>query len=103
MRPSSITLALLAFPLLLTAAPAPTVADAQSFMDRAEAELLKLGTLQQRAGWIEETYITDDTELLSASENEKVIARTTELIDEAKRFESLNLPPDLKRDRKSVV
>ncbi len=97
MRPCSITLALVAFPLLLTAAPAPTVADAQSFMDRAEAELLKLGTLQQRAGWVEETYITDDTELLSASENEKVIARTTELIDEAKRFDSLNLPPDLKR------
>ena len=43
MRPCSITLALVAFPLLLTAAPAPTVAEAQSFMDRAEAELLKLG------------------------------------------------------------
>ena len=97
MKPCSITLALLAFPLLLTAAAAPTVAEAQSFMDRAEAELLKLGTLQQRAGWVEETYITDDTELLSASQNEKVIARTTELIAEAKRFDSLNLPPDLKR------
>lgn len=97
MPPKSLILALLAFPLLLTAAPAPTVAEAQSFMDRAEAELLKLGTLQQRAGWVEETYITDDTELLSASENDKVIARTTELINEARRFESLNLPPDLKR------
>jgi peptidyl-dipeptidase A len=97
MKPCSITFVLLAFALLLTAAPAPTVAEAQSFMDRAEAELLKLGTLQQRAGWVEETYITDDTELLSASENEKVIARTTELINEGKRFESLNLPPDLKR------
>ena len=28
--------------------------------------------LQQRAGWVQETYITDDTELLSASENERV-------------------------------
>ncbi len=97
MTPKPIILALLAFPLALAAAPAPTLAEAQAFMDRAEAELLKLGTLQQRAGWVQETYITDDTELLAASENERVIARTTELIDEGKRFESLNLPPDLKR------
>lgn len=81
----------------MTAAATPTVAEAQAFMDRAEAELLKIGTLQQRAGWIQETYITDDSELLSASENERVIARTTELINEGKRFEALNLPPDLKR------
>ncbi|MGA2712691.1 MAG: M2 family metallopeptidase [Bryobacteraceae bacterium] len=92
-----ILLSVLAFPLLMTAAATPTVAEAQAFMDRAEAELLKIGTLQQRAGWIQETYITDDSELLSASENERVIARTTELINEGKRFEALNLPPDLKR------
>ena len=84
----SILLSLLAFPLLMAAAPAPTIADAQAFMNRAEAELLKMGTLQQRAGWIQETYITDDSELLAASENDRVIARTTELINEGKRFES---------------
>jgi peptidyl-dipeptidase A len=93
----SIVLSLLAFPLLMTAATTPTIAEAQAFMDRAEAELLKIGTLQQRAEWIQETYITDDSELLAASENERVIARTTELINEGKRFEALNLPPDLKR------
>lgn len=81
----------------MTAATTPTVAEAQAFMDRAEAELLKIGVLQQRAAWIQETYITDDSELLAASENERVIARTTELINEGKRFEALNLPPDLKR------
>ncbi len=90
-------LALLAFPVFLTAASTPTVADAKAFMDRAEAELLKINILQQRAAWVQETYITDDTEILSASENDRVIARTTELIDESKRFDSLKLPPDLKR------
>lgn len=92
-----IAIMLVAFPVLLTAAAAPTVADARAFMDRAEAELLKITVLGQRAGWVEETYITDDTELLSASANERLIARTTELIDEGKRFESIQLPPDLKR------
>ena len=97
MLSDSIVLSLLAFPLLMTAATAPTITEAQAFMDRAEAELLKIGILQQRAAWIQETYITDDSELLAASENERVIARTTELINEGKRFETLNLPPDLKR------
>src|SRR5580698_1182065 len=96
MRLHSTILALLALPVSMIAA-APTVAEARAFMDRAEAELLKITVLGQRAGWVQETYITDDTELLSASENERLIARTTELIDEGKRFESLQLPPDLKR------
>jgi peptidyl-dipeptidase A len=91
----SILFSLLAFPAIMAAAP--TVADAKAFMDRAEAELLKIGTMQQRAQWVQETYITDDTELLSASEDERVIARTTQLIDESKQFDSLKLPADLKR------
>jgi peptidyl-dipeptidase A len=97
MLPKLAVLSLLALPALMTAAPAPTVAEAQAFMDRAEAELLKMGILQSRAGWVQETYITDDTELLAADQNERVIARTTELVNEGKRFESLNLPPELKR------
>ena len=97
MFPKLAVLSLIALPALMTAAPAPTVAEAQSFMDRAEAELLKMAILQGRAGWVQETYITDDTELLAADQNERVIARTTELVNEGKRFESLNLPPELKR------
>jgi peptidyl-dipeptidase A len=92
-----IAIMLLAFPAFLVGATTPTVADAKAFMDRAEAELLKITVLGQRAGWVQETYITDDTELLAASENERLIARTTELIEEGKRFESIPLPPDLKR------
>jgi peptidyl-dipeptidase A len=66
-------------------------------MDRAEADLLKLNILDERADWVHENFITDDTELLAASEDEKVIARTTELVEEGKRFEGLALPPDLRR------
>jgi peptidyl-dipeptidase A len=75
----------------------PTVADAQAFMNKAEADLLKMNVLQQRAQWVQETYITDDTEILSAAETERIIARTTELINESKRFDSLKLPADLAR------
>ena len=92
-----IIMAFLVFPVLMAAATAPTVAEARAFMDRAEAELLKISILQERSQWVQETYITDDTELLSASEDERVIARTTDLIDESKRFDSLKLPTDLRR------
>jgi peptidyl-dipeptidase A len=78
-------------------APPPSVADARAFLDRAEAELLKLNIMDERADWVHENFITDDTELLAASEDEKLIARTTELVEEGKRFEGLPLPPDLRR------
>src|SRR5689334_2126622 len=66
-------------------------------MDHAEAELLKLGIDAQRAGWVEETYITPDTEAIAAQAGERVIARSTELIYESRRFDSLDLPSDLRR------
>ncbi len=85
-------------PILVALLARPvTVTDARAFMDRAEAELMKLTILGNRAGFVQETYITDDTELLAADQNERIIARTTELVDEGKQYESLNLPPDLKR------
>ena len=97
MKLPALFLALVTLPGFLSAASAPTAAEAQVFMDRAETELLKLNTLDQRAQWTHETYITDDTELLAASQDERVIALTTQLINESKRFDSLKLPADLKR------
>ena len=86
------------FAIAQTAAkPVPTVEAARKFMDSAEAELLKLSTMGERAEWVDETYITDDTDLLTAAANDRLIARTTELVDQAKQFSGLNLPPDLKR------
>ncbi len=53
-----------------------------------------------RAQWVQATYITDDTELLSADYNEKLIGETTRFIKEARRFKGLNMPPDLAREFK---
>ena len=51
-------------------------------MDKAEAELMKLGIPDQRAEWVHETFITDDTEILAAAADDRLIARTTELVKE---------------------
>lgn len=91
---------LLALAVLITreaGAAAPTAAEAQAFMNNVEAELLKLSIADNRADWVKETFITDDTELLGAAADERLIARTTELVKEAARFDQLTLPADLRR------
>ena len=52
-----------------------TVAEAQVFIDRANAELLKLTTDASHAEWTAETDITDDTEATTALVNEQFTAR----------------------------
>jgi peptidyl-dipeptidase A len=80
----------------IPAAP-PTVAEAQGFLDRANAELLKLATDASHAQWTAETNITVDTESTSALLNEIQDARTLELVAESHRFDTLTLPVDLRR------
>jgi peptidyl-dipeptidase A len=75
----------------------PTVAEALAFIDSAEKELSAMSIDGARASWVEETYITDDTVALLAESNDRLIARQTELIGEAKRFDGLELPPDAAR------
>jgi peptidyl-dipeptidase A len=77
--------------------PQPTVADAEAFMQKAEAQLAEESTLAARAAWVQANFITDDTEALAANANERIIAITTDLVEQAKQFEGLNLPPDLAR------
>ena len=88
----------LAFPISALAQTAkPTPAEAQAFMDKAEAELLDLSNEAGRAGWLQETDITDDTEAIAAKADERLALRTNELVIEARRFDKLTLPPDLAR------
>ena len=74
----------------------PTVAEAQEFMNKAEARLAELSIKGNQANWIHENFITDDTEALAADVNDEITAVTTELIEEAKRFNGLQMPPDLR-------
>lgn len=80
------------------AAPAePTVEDARAFVDRAESELADVWEDESRAGWVQATYITDDTEILAAKESARATELSVSLAKEAKKFEGLALPDDLSR------
>ena len=97
---SSYRLPLQALLLLIPApsfAAAPTVDDARRFLDAAQARLLTLSVIASRADWVKSTYITEDTETLSAQADEKAIAATVDLVHQAKQFDGLALPPVLSR------
>ena len=72
-----------------------TPAEAEKFVADAEKRLLELNIKYNQADWVKSTYITDDTEALSADANKEVIAATTELAEQSRRFEGLNLSPDV--------
>jgi len=74
-----------------------TVADAQAFMKKAEDQLEDLNVRASRASWVQENFITDDTEAMSAQANEKLTAVVTQLALDARRFDGLKMPPELER------
>ena len=87
-------------PISVSAQPprtAPTPAEAQAFMDHAETDLLALASEAQRATWVQETYITDDTEAIASKANERLALRANEIVIAARRFDKLQLPPKLAR------
>jgi peptidyl-dipeptidase A len=69
----------------------PTVDEARRFLAEAEARLLDLWIQRERAGWVQSTHITYDTELMAARANEETIAATMELARQATRFDGLAL------------
>jgi peptidyl-dipeptidase A len=94
------------FTLLLSCAPQPnanaptgepTLAEAEKFMADAETRLKDLALRAQRAGWVQSTYITDDTETLAADANKDYIAAVTELAEKSRRFDRLQKPEALAR------
>jgi peptidyl-dipeptidase A len=103
MKFTHVLLALLMTPIAIaqSATPSPsgppTVAEAKAFLDRAEADLLALSNEASRAAWVQATYITDDTEALSAKADERLLTRTNEIVIAARRFKGLKLPPDMAR------
>ena len=71
--------------------------DAAAWMDGVEAELRRLWVARDRAGWVNQNFITDDTEALSADGELATASYVTKVLAEAKRFDGLVLPEDVAR------
>ena len=74
-----------------------SAAEAETFINDAEKKLFDLNVKYSRADWVKSTYITDDTEALSAEANKDVIAATTQYAEDSRRFDGLDLSPDVAR------
>jgi peptidyl-dipeptidase A len=77
-----------------------TPAEAEKFIADAEKRLFDLNVKYSRADWVKSTFITDDTEVLSADANNAVITAVTELAEQSRRFDGLDLPYDVARKMK---
>ncbi|MDE3164856.1 MAG: M2 family metallopeptidase [Acidobacteriota bacterium] len=82
---------------VFAADPKATPEEARRFINDAEQKLLVLGVDAGRADWIKSTYITDDTEAVSALLDERAIAATVEYAKKSTRFDGLKLDPETAR------
>src|SRR5438128_4139821 len=71
--------------------------DPKQFMDEVNDSLLKLNVEGSQAGWVSETYITDDTSSLNARANQRLIEATERFAKDAVKFDKIETTPDLRR------
>jgi peptidyl-dipeptidase A len=75
----------------------PTVVEATGFLKDAEQRYFDLTNKAQRAQWVQENFITDDTEGIAAEANEELNSFSAEEATKAHRYDTLKLSPELSR------
>jgi peptidyl-dipeptidase A len=76
---------------------APTVVRARKFLEAAESRYFELANKAQRAQWVQENFITDDTEEIAAEANQELNSFSAEMSKKAHRFDGLKLPSEMAR------
>src|SRR5579863_61243 len=82
------------------AGPGASVEDAKQFLADTEDKLNTLNVEGQRADWVHENFITDDTEALSAKADQRSIDEQVRRAKDATRFDKVTLPEDMARKMK---
>jgi peptidyl-dipeptidase A len=80
-------------------ADSATPEQAKHFIDFAEQHLFDLNIKASRASWVEENFITQDTEKIAADANEALNTAATHYAKDAHRYDFVKLPPELARKR----
>ena len=79
-----------------------TDADAVAFLSQANDTLLRLGNEASQAGWVQNTYITPDTEAMSARASEAYMTAATNFSKQATQYDEATLP-DVERRQLTVL
>jgi len=82
----------------VTKPPVPTAEDAAKFVAGAESALAILNVEQQRNEWVQENFITYDTQILASQATAKQVTASVDLAKQAAKFdETPGLPYDIRR------
>ncbi len=76
---------------------APTAADAKAFLDRVNATTFTLGNQASQAGWVQQNFITDDTEAIAARANQAANEAGARFAKEAVKYDAVQVPADQRR------
>ena len=76
---------------------APTIDDAQAFIEKVEKTYREFGEYSARVAWAQATNITYDTNWLATKVGAEGTKMGVEAANEAKRFNDLELPTDMRR------
>lgn len=74
-----------------------TVQEAREFLENAEREIVEVARVSARAAWINANFVTFDTNSLVADASAVGSKLSTRLSNEAKRFNDIDLPEDMRR------
>lgn len=77
--------------------PVATVDEARAFLAGVDTSLRRLWVASSRASWVNQNFITDDTEAISAAAEEASMEYLSRTIPAAVRFDGLALPADVAR------
>jgi peptidyl-dipeptidase A len=80
-----------------SSSPVPTAAGAKTFLEAANATTLKLGIQSGQASWVQQTYITDDTEAIAARASQAANEAGAKFAREAVQYDTVQVSADERR------
>lgn len=76
---------------------APTIQEAKEFLEQSATDIETLNEYAARVYWVNANFITADTDWLASKIGEEGALLATRLANQAKRFNDLALPADMRR------
>jgi peptidyl-dipeptidase A len=97
LRAALVVVALAAAGCRTDVAPGRSAEEARAFLKEANDTLLRLSNEANQAGWVQNTYITVDTEAMAARANEAFMTAATSFAKRSTEFDAVEVSPEERR------
>ena len=77
--------------------PAASAEEVRAFLEEANATMLRLSNEANQAGWVQNTYITPDTEAMAARSYGAFMTVVTDFAKQAARYDAVDVSPEERR------